>query len=101
MKHKQFGEYIRLMRKDKKMSGPAFGKLIGVTKSYISQIENGNTAPPSDEVIYRMSGVLNEDVDFLFSLAGRISSDLIPIILKNPVIIHCRYDKKFKTSLTR
>jgi transcriptional regulator with XRE-family HTH domain len=87
MKH--FGEYIRearlaLNEDDKSFSLRQVAQRIGIEPAYLSKIERGVFAPPSEEVIVKLSSELGEDADVLLAMAGKLSGDLQEIILLRP-----------------
>lgn len=57
---------------------------VGVEPTYISKVERGETAPPSEATIVRLADDLGEDRDVMLALAGKVSSDLQAIIRKRP-----------------
>ena len=59
-------------------------KEIGVDPGYLSKIERGVFAPPSESLIIKMAEIIDEDKDVLLALAGKVSSDLHIIIKKRP-----------------
>ncbi|MFC1539908.1 helix-turn-helix domain-containing protein [Gemmatimonadota bacterium] len=59
---------------------------IGIQPAYLSQIERGNMAPPSEEKIVALAHELGVDPDYLLALAGKVASDLQFIIRERPVI---------------
>ncbi len=84
-----FGKYIRTRReilksKDRRFSLRQVAQRIGVEPAYLSKIERGDVAPPSEAKIRALSKELNEDVDLLLAMAGKVSSDLQEIIRKRP-----------------
>lgn len=85
----EFGEYVRKCREAKREKSPEFSlrKLatrIGVEPSYLSKVERGQEAPPSEATIASLARELEEDPDVLLALAGKVSSDLQKIIRKRP-----------------
>lgn len=52
------GELIRTLRKQAGVKAIDLAKMLGVTRSYISQVENGTSAA-SDELVSRVCKVLN------------------------------------------
>lgn len=84
-----FGEYIRdrreaLRQSDRRYSVRQVAQRIGVEPAYLSKIERGETAPPSEEKIRALALELGEDADMLLAMAGKVSSDLLEIIRKRP-----------------
>jgi len=86
---KTFGEHIRqrreaLLASDKQYSLRQVATRIGIEPAYLSKIERGVFAPPSEEVIVKLAALLNEDPDILLAMAGKLSSELQQIILERP-----------------
>ena len=84
-----FGEYLRSQREQRREQSPGFSvrkvaERIGVQPSYISKVERGEVAPPSEATIIRWAEVLDEDPDVLLALAGKVSADLRSAIVKRP-----------------
>ncbi len=59
-------------------------KGIGVSPAYISQVERGRFAPPAEDKVTAIAGILDLDVDELLAVAGKVSSDLTKIIRDQP-----------------
>jgi HTH-type transcriptional regulator, competence development regulator len=57
---------------------------IGIGPSYLSKIERGEFAPPSEEKIRLLAEELGEDPDVLLAMAGKVSKDLQAIIRARP-----------------
>lgn len=84
-----FGDYARQKREelrseDRRYSLRKVAERIGVEPSYLSKIERGDQAPPSEEKIVALARDLDEDSDVMLALAGKVSSDLQQIIRKRP-----------------
>ena len=84
-----FGEYIRIVRERLRSQDPSFSvrkvaQRIGIEPAYLSKIERGQAAPPSEDTIRRLAGELGEDPDLLLAMGGKVSSDLQDIILRRP-----------------
>lgn len=84
-----FGNYVRqartkLYETDKQYSLRQTAKRIDVEPAYLSKIERGEVSPPSEATIRRLASDLNEDVDVLLAMAGKVSKDLQEIIIKRP-----------------
>ena len=61
-----------------------FAQLVGVSPTYLSQVEQNNVAPPTADRVKRMAEILGENVDEWTSLAGRLTEDLPAIIQERP-----------------
>ena len=57
---------------------------VGVEPSYLSKVERGEVAPPSEEKIVRLAEDLGENPDVLLAMAGKVSGDLQEIIRRRP-----------------
>jgi transcriptional regulator with XRE-family HTH domain len=84
-----FGEYVRKRREalkaeDKRFSVRQVASRIGVEPAYLSKIERGDVAPPSEAKIRALASELDEDPDVLLAMAGKVSSDLLEIIRTRP-----------------
>ena len=87
MKH--FGNIIRerrerLRQQDRRFSLRQVARRVGLEPAYLSKIERGETAPPSEAATVRLAQDLGEDPDVLLALAGKVSGDLRDIIRKRP-----------------
>jgi len=85
----EFGDYLRkrreaLRRNDDSFSVRQVAQRIGVEPSFLSKVERGETAPPSEAKIVALARELDEDPDMLLALAGKVSSDLQAAIRKRP-----------------
>jgi transcriptional regulator with XRE-family HTH domain len=84
-----FGPYVR-ERREARRQGDSLYSLrqlalrLGIEPSYLSKVERGDVAPPSEATIVRLAGELGEDADVLLALAGKVSSDLQAVIRKRP-----------------
>lgn len=87
--HMEFGAYLRhcresLLEQDKSFSLRQVAKSVGIEPAYLSKIERGVFAPPSEEVIIKLAELLGEDKDMLLAMAGKLSTDLQEIIRQRP-----------------
>ena len=85
------GSYLRKKREalrasDARYSIRQVAARIDVQPSYLSKVERGQEAPPSEKTLRRLAKDLGEDVDMLLALGGKISSDLAQIIRKRPAL---------------
>ena len=84
-----FGSTIRTRRErlhlnDKRFSLRQVAQRIGIEPAYLSKIERGDVAPPSEATTVRLARELGEDPDVMLALAGKVSGDLQEIIRKRP-----------------
>ena len=89
---RDFGRHIRTVREarrtaDARYSVRQVAARIGVQPSYLSKIERGQEAPPSERRIRALAEDLGEDPDLLLALAGKVSGDLQAIIRRRPALM--------------
>lgn len=82
--NKSFGQILRESRLAKKCSLRKFAEMVGVSPTYLSQVEQDNVDPPTAERVQRMAELLGENADEWISLAGRVPSDVPAIIHQQP-----------------
>lgn len=87
-----FGAYVRnkreaLLQSDRSFSLRQVAGRIGVEPAYLSKIERGDFAPPSEEVIRSLAVELGENPDILLAMAGKVSRDLLEVIVKRPKLM--------------
>ena len=82
-----FGQVLRAKRIAKGFSLRKFAKLVDVSPTYLSQVEQENVDPPTAERVTRMAELLDENADEWIALAGRVPDDLPEIIQKQPTEI--------------
>lgn len=85
----EFGTHIRARREALKETGKAlsirlFAAELGIEPAYLSKIERGVFAPPSEELIIKIAKRLGENPDRLLALGGKIASDIKAAILRHP-----------------
>jgi SOS regulatory protein LexA len=71
---KDFGNYLKNLRMDKKLSIRKLEELSGVSNAYLSQMENGKRGMPSPEILKKLHEPLDVSYDKLMEMAGHISS---------------------------
>ncbi|GIW56343.1 MAG: hypothetical protein KatS3mg082_3019 [Nitrospiraceae bacterium] len=86
-KHNTFGPRLRDKRIAKGFSLRKFAELVGVSPTYLSQVEQGNVQPPTADRVKRMAELLGENPDEWIALAGRVPEDLPEIIHEQPTEI--------------
>jgi transcriptional regulator with XRE-family HTH domain len=84
-----FADYIRGKRETKRVADRSFSlrqvaQRIGIQPAYLSKIERGDFAPPSEEKICALAAELGEDSDVLLAMAGKVSKDLQAVIRARP-----------------
>ena len=74
----------RLRQDDRRYSVRQVAQRVGIEPAYLSKIERGEVAPPSEATTLRLARELGEDPDVMLALAGKVSADLQAIIRKRP-----------------
>jgi transcriptional regulator with XRE-family HTH domain len=72
----KFGERVRELRKQQRMSQQELAARAGIDFTYLSKIENSRMWTPSEKVIHRVAKGLGADADELIVLADKLPSDL-------------------------
>ena len=80
-----FGQELRKKRTAAKISLRRFAELLGVSATYLSQVEQCNASPPTAERIQHMASLLNTAPDPLLALAGRVPEELTQLIHRHPI----------------
>jgi transcriptional regulator with XRE-family HTH domain len=86
-----FGDFVRSARERRQTADPRYSlrkvaERVDVEPSYLSKVERGEVAPPSEATIVRLAADLGEDADVLLAMAGKVSSDLQEIIRRRPAL---------------
>lgn len=79
-----FGKRLRELRKQKNISQRDLAAQVGIDFTYLSKIEGGRLAPPSEEVIGHLAQVLEADENELINLAGKVPKDLKAVLEESP-----------------
>jgi len=80
----EFGRRLRELRKQKKISQRDLATQVAVDFTYLSKIEGGRLAPPSEDVIRRLAQALDADENELINLAGKVPKDLKAVLEESP-----------------
>ena len=83
------GSYLRERREALRASDPTYSvrqvaQRIGVEPSYLSKVERGEAAPPSEDTLLRLAKELELDGDLVLAMAGKVSRDLQETIRRRP-----------------
>jgi transcriptional regulator with XRE-family HTH domain len=83
MDEKQIVQNIKSIRQSKKITLDQLAKLTGLTKGYISRIENSHKAPPLS-TLYRIANALDTDLSVLLAENSEVPEKLrLCIVRKN------------------
>ena len=77
-------EFLRLHSKSFSLRQVALR--VGIKPAYLSKIERGETAPPSEATLKKIAHELQLDPDVVLAMSGKISSDLQEIICSRPLL---------------
>jgi transcriptional regulator with XRE-family HTH domain len=83
-----FGAHIRALRKKAGLSGRQVAEQAGLDQSYLSRLERGKEGiyAPSEEKVQALARALGEDPDVLLAMTGRVSQELLGVILSRPAV---------------
>ena len=77
----KFGERVRRIRKERELGLRETAKHVDISATYLSRIEtNEEKSPPAEKVIRALAKVLDDNVDILMTLAGRVADDVGKVI---------------------
>ena len=84
-----YGKHLRTVREELRKTDRSFSlrqvaMRVGIEPAYLSKIERGEVAPPSEATTRKLAAELGEDADVLLAMSGKVSSELLAIILKRP-----------------
>jgi transcriptional regulator with XRE-family HTH domain len=80
-----FGKALRELRVSSGVSLRSFAEKLGVSATYLSQVEQGNAPSPTADRIQHIAKLLNANPDPLLAMAGRIPDELAELIHRHPV----------------
>jgi len=83
-KRATFGQVLREARLAKGITLRKFAEMVGISPTYLSQVEQDNVDPPTAERVHKMASLLGANADEWTALAGRVPEDLPGIIQKAP-----------------
>jgi transcriptional regulator with XRE-family HTH domain len=81
---KSFGQILRETRLAKGFTLRRFAEDVGISPTYLSQVEQDNVDPPTAERVTKMAKLLDANADEWIALAGRLPADLPGIIQEQP-----------------
>jgi transcriptional regulator with XRE-family HTH domain len=85
------GTFLRERREslradDRRYSVRQVAERVGVQPSYLSKVERGEVAPPSEDTLVRLARDLAVEPDLLLAMAGKVSRDLLEVIRRRPLL---------------
>lgn len=75
----KFGEYIREKRLNKKIAGKEFAEMVGISPTYLNDLEKGRKSIPASEKLLKIVETLfdNEDEKIVaYDLAAEANNDI-------------------------
>jgi HTH-type transcriptional regulator, competence development regulator len=78
-----FGETLRLLRRDAGVGIKRLGPELGVSYSYVSKLESGEVNP-SEELVGRVAAYFQYDRDRLLLSAGKVPPEVLRILQEHP-----------------
>ncbi len=86
-KNKAFGDYIKTLRRTRDIGQRELSRFLGISPSYINDIENNKRPAPRKEIIKKIADILEANLEYLYDLAGKAKNSIPPdvpdIIKKN------------------
>ena len=82
-----FGEKLRSLRRDKKLSQRDLAERVGLNFTYLSKIENGKldfAGYPSEETILKLAEALGADPDELLLMAEKVPESIRRRVIECP-----------------
>jgi transcriptional regulator with XRE-family HTH domain len=71
---------------DRRYSVRQVAERVGVQPSYLSKVERGEVAPPSEDTLVRLARDLAVAPDLLLAMGGKVSRDLLEVIRRRPLL---------------
>ncbi len=75
MQAREFGEFLRALRKEKGLTIRQIETYTGVSNSYLSLVENGKRGIPSPDILKQLAPALKVTYEFLMEKAGYIEQE--------------------------
>ncbi|MGE5257087.1 MAG: helix-turn-helix domain-containing protein [Hyphomicrobiales bacterium] len=79
-----FGRTLRKLRTDARVGLRELARLVDKSAGYLSDVEQENVAPPSEELIVRIAAALGADKQELLSAASKMDPELSRYIAGEP-----------------
>ena len=99
MRQEKLGERIRRVRGERGLKLRETAGKVGISATYLSRIEtNEEKSPPAEEVLRKLADLLEDDLDVLMQLAGRVAADVEKVItedVKMPEFLRMARERNF------
>lgn len=95
-----FGEYLRGLRTEQRLSLREVEERAGVSSSYIAQIERGLRRPPGADILKKLAPVYNVPIRDLLKTAGYLKEEAIELSEEEEVEMAFQYvmnDPRYKS----
>jgi len=95
-----FGEYIRTLRLEQKLSLREVEQMAGVSNSYLGLIERGQRPAPGAEILKKLAPIYNVPVRDLLGAAGYLKDETISLSDEEEVDMAFKYvmnDPRYKS----
>ncbi|TWU62299.1 helix-turn-helix domain-containing protein [Crateriforma conspicua] len=79
-----FGATLREKRLARKISLRKLAEMIGVSSTYLSQVEQDRYDPPTVDRVTKIAEIFDEDPDEWIGLANRVPDDVDTIVKEHP-----------------
>jgi transcriptional regulator with XRE-family HTH domain len=76
MREQEFGEYMKSLRKSAGLTLAELGEKLGLSHSYLSQIETGKKSIPSPDILKKLAELLGKNYVELMDAAGYLPDGL-------------------------
>lgn len=73
----ELGQYLKKMRKEKKITLREAAKRSGVSHPYLSQLENGKNDKPSLDVLEKLANVYDQPLSNLLEASGHLTTEKV------------------------
>jgi HTH-type transcriptional regulator, competence development regulator len=83
----KFGEIIRELRVAQNLELRETAHLVGIAPVYLSRIERGKEAPPSEEVVRALAKLLATDADVLLRLCPAPDTQVAVLLQQHPNLL--------------
>jgi HTH-type transcriptional regulator, competence development regulator len=83
----KFGEIIRELRVAQNLELRETAHLVGIAPVYLSRIERGKEAPPSEEVVRALAKLLAADADVLLRLCPAPDNQVAVLLQQHPNLL--------------
>lgn len=85
VKREKLGHRLKRVRVARGLSLRETASKVGVSPTYLSRVENClDPSPPTEKTLQALSVVLEENLDELLQLAGRVPADVEKLIKADP-----------------